>query len=65
MHKYARLDFDATDTQDQYAIVYNDFADNSGDCSILWFDTAEQRAEHIKKDIANGVIFLTEENQNA
>lgn len=65
MHKYAWLDFDSTDTQDQYAIAYNDYADKSGDDFVLWFDTAEQRAEHIKKDIANGVIFLTEENQNA
>lgn len=60
--KYAWLDFDPTDTQDQYAIAYNDYADKSGDDFVAWFDTAEQRAEQIKRDIANGVIFLMGEN---
>ncbi len=65
MPRYAWLDFDPNDTQDQYAIAYNDYADKSGDDFVLWFDTESQRAEHIKKDIANGVIFLTEEKENA
>jgi len=58
--KYALLDFDAEDTQDQYAIVYNDYEDRSGDCHIEWFDTEEQRARRIEKDVSNGVTFLTE-----
>jgi hypothetical protein len=33
--KYAWLDFDPTDTQDQYAIAYNDYADKSGDDFVL------------------------------
>lgn len=63
MPRYAWLDFDPTDTQDQYAIVYNDFADKSGDDFVLWFDTEEQRADQMKKDISNGIIF--KELQNA
>lgn len=65
MPRYAWFGFDPTDTQDQYAIVYNDFADKSGDDFVLWFDTEEQRAEQVKKDLMNEVIFLEEEKQNA
>jgi hypothetical protein len=59
MPKYAVIDFDSTDTQDQYAIVYNDYPDGTGDTNIEWFDTEEQRTSRIEKDIANGIIFLT------
>jgi hypothetical protein len=59
MNKYAMLDFDSTDTEDQYAIVYNAYADGSGDTHIEWFDTKDQRAIRVEKDINNGVIFLT------
>lgn len=55
--KYAVLDFDPTDTEDQYAIVYNDYKDRSGDCHIEWFDTEEQRARRIVKDIQKGIVF--------
>jgi hypothetical protein len=58
MPKYAVLDFDPADTQDQYAIVYNDHADRGGDCHIEWFDTEDQRARRVEKDINNGVVFL-------
>lgn len=63
MPKYAVLDFDPTDTQDQFAIVYNDYADRSGDCHIEWFDTEEQRAKQIEKAIKNGIIFLPKFNK--
>lgn len=59
MNKYALLDFDPTDTQDQYAIVYNDFADGSGDCHIEWFDTEEQRASRVAQDLNSGVVFIS------
>lgn len=59
MPKYATLDFDPTDTQDQFAIVYNDYADGGGDCRIDWFDTEELRAIQVGKDIKNGVVFLS------
>ena len=59
MPKYAVIDFDAEDTQDQYAIVYNDYPDGTGDTNIEWFDTEEQRASRIEKDISNGVVFLS------
>jgi hypothetical protein len=59
MPKYAVIDFDAEDTQDQYAIVYNDYPDGTGDTNIEWFDTEEQRANRIEKDISNGVVFLS------
>jgi hypothetical protein len=59
MPKYAVLDFDPADTQDQYAIVYNDYKDQSGDTHIEWFDTEDQRARRVEKDIAKGVVFLT------
>ena len=59
MNKYALLDFDPTDTQDQYAIVYNNHADGSADCHIEWFDTEEQRANRVAKDLGNGVVFLS------
>jgi len=66
MNKYAMLDFDPTDTQDQYAIVYNAYANQSGDNHIEWFDTEEERARRVEKDINNGVKFLNKwENQNA
>jgi len=65
MPRYAWLDFDPSDTQDQYAIAYNDFADKSGDTLVNWFDTEEERAEQVKKDLTNGIIFLEEEKQNA
>jgi len=58
MITYAVLDFDPTDTQDQYAIVYNNYKDRSGDDWIEWFDTEEQRAQRVEKDITNKVIFL-------
>jgi hypothetical protein len=60
MPRYAWLDFDKTDTQDQYAIAYNNYKDKSGDAFVLWFDTEAQRAERIKKDVSDGVVFLTE-----
>ena len=59
MLKFAVIDFDSEDTQDQYAIVYNNYKDMSGDTNIEWFDTEEQRANQIQRDIANGVVFLT------
>jgi hypothetical protein len=58
MPRYAVLDFDPADTQDQYALVYNDYADRSGDCHIEWFDTEEQRAKQVEKDISKGVVIL-------
>ena len=66
MPKYAILDFDPTDSAEQFAIVYNDFADQSGDCSIEWFDTDEDRAVRVEQQVKNGVLFLTEwEKENA
>jgi len=59
MHKYAILDFDQTDTQDQYAIFYNDYSDGSGDCHSEWFDTEDQRTKRVEKDINNGIVFLS------
>ena len=59
MLKYAVLDFDPQDTQDQYAIVYNDYKDQSGDTHIEWFDSEDQRSKQVEKDIAKGVFFLT------
>jgi hypothetical protein len=56
--KYAILDFDSKDTQDQYAILYNYYSDGSGDIYSEWFDTEEQRAKKIEKDIKNGVVFF-------
>lgn len=58
MITYAVLDFDPTDTQDQYAIVYNNYKDRSGEDWLEWFDTEEQRAKRVEKDITNKVIFL-------
>lgn len=58
MNTYALLDFDPTDTQDQYGIVYNNYKDRSGDDWIEWFDTEEQRANKVEKDIKSGVVFL-------
>jgi hypothetical protein len=58
MPRYAVLDFDPADTQDQYALVYNDYADRSGDCHIEWFDTEEQRAKQVEKDTSKGVVIL-------
>jgi hypothetical protein len=58
MPKYAMLDFDPVDTQDQYAIAYNDYPDSRGDMNVEWFDTEEQRAIQVKKDISNGIVFL-------
>lgn len=62
MPRYAYLDFDATDIQDQYAIVYNDYADGSGDAHIEWFDTEELRAKQIDKDKQVGIIFMEKAN---
>ena len=65
MPKYAILDFDPTDTEDQFAIVYNNHADGSGDCHIEWFDTEDQRARRAEKDINNKIVFLNNwEKQN-
>jgi hypothetical protein len=58
MPKYAMLDFDPTDTQDQFAIVYNNHADGSGDCHIEWFDTEDQRSIQVEKDINKEIVFL-------
>jgi hypothetical protein len=58
MPKYAMLDFDPSDKEDQYAIAYNDYPDGSGDTNVEWYDTEELRANQVEKDIANGVVFL-------
>lgn len=58
MPKYAMLDFDPKDTQDQYAIAYNNYQDGSGDTYVEWFDTDDLRAKQIEKDIKDGVVFL-------
>jgi len=60
MNKYALLDFDPTDSADQFAIVYNDHANGSGDTFIEWFDTDESRATRVEAQVKNGVIFLVE-----
>ena len=66
MPKYAKLDFDPQDTQDQYAIAYNEYQDGGGDMRVDWFDTDELRAEQVVKDVNNGIIFLTKwEKENA
>jgi hypothetical protein len=66
MHKYAMLDFDPTDSADQFAIVYNNYKDQSGDSFIEWFDTDESRAVRIEQQVNNGVIFLVKwETENA
>ena len=62
MPKYAYLDFDPTDTQDQYAIVYNDYEDGSGDSHVEWFDTEELRAKQMEKDKQVGIIFREKAN---
>ena len=54
------LDFDPTDSADQFAIVYNDFANGSSDTNIEWFDTDEARAIRVEQQVKNGVIFLDE-----
>lgn len=59
MPRYAILDFDPKDTQDQYAIAYNNYQNGSGDTHVEWFDTNDLRAKQVEKDINNGVIFLT------
>ena len=59
MTKYALLDFDPPDRADQFAIVYNDFANGSGDTFIEWFDTDESRAIRVEEQVNNGVLFLT------
>ena len=58
MPKYAMLDFDPQDTQDQYAIAYNEYKDGGGDMRVDWFDTDELRAKQVAKDVNNGIIFL-------
>jgi hypothetical protein len=58
MTKYAILDFDLTDNDDQYAIFYNDYPDGSGDFDSAWFDTEEKRAVRVEKDINEGIIFF-------
>jgi len=66
MPKYAMLDFDPTDSAEQFAIVYNDYKDQSGDSDIEWFDTDESRAVRVEQQVKNGIIFLTEwETENA
>lgn len=66
MPKYAMLDFDPTDSSDQFAIVYNNYKDRSGDTHIEWFDTDEARAVRVEQQVKDGVIFLTEwENRYA
>ena len=66
MPKYAILDFDPTDSAEQFAIVYNDYIDGGGDCHIDWFDNEHMRASQVEKDINNGIIYLTKwEKQNA
>lgn len=60
MLTFATLDFDPTDIQDQYAIIYNNYKDRSGDDSIQWFDTEEERARRVEKDTKDGVIFLSQ-----
>ena len=58
MPKYAMLDFDPLDKEDQYAIAYNDHPDSSGDTNVEWFDTEELRAKQVEKDLKNGIVFL-------
>jgi hypothetical protein len=58
MNKYAVLDFDPTDNDDQYAIFYNECPDGGGDYHSEWFETKEQRAKKIEIDIKNGIVFL-------
>ena len=66
MPKYAMLDFDPTDSAEQFAIVYNDYKDKSGDSHVEWFDTDESRAIRIEQQVKDGVIFLIEwETENA
>lgn len=66
MPKYAMLDFDPTDSADQFAIVYNNYKDQSGDTHIEWFDADEERTVRVEQQVRDGVIFLTEwENANA
>jgi hypothetical protein len=60
MLTFATLDFDPTDSQDQYAIIYNNYKDRSGDDWINWFDTEEERARRVEKDIQDGIIFLSQ-----
>jgi hypothetical protein len=66
MPKYAMLDFDPLDKEDQYAIAYNDHSDSSGDTNVEWFDTEELRAKQVEKDLKNGIVFLNKwEKENA
>jgi hypothetical protein len=66
MPKYAMLDFDPLDKEDQYAIAYNDHPDSSGDTNVEWFDTEELRAKQVEKDLKNGIVFLNKwEKENA
>ena len=66
MPKYAMLDFDPTDSADQFAIVYNNYKDQSGDTFIEWFDTDESRSVRVEQQVKDGVKFLTEwEDRNA
>jgi len=60
MYKYAILDFDLTDSADQFAIVYNNFTNGAGDTFIEWFDTNESRDTRVQEQVNNGVIFLVE-----
>jgi len=60
MPKYAMLDFDSTDSAEQFAIVYNDYKDKSGDSYVEWFDTDESRAIRIEQQVKDGVLFLIE-----
>ena len=59
MYKYAILDFYPEDSDDQYAIFYNDYSDGGGDCHSEWFESEEQRARRIEKDIKAGIVFLS------
>jgi hypothetical protein len=66
MPKYAMLEFDPSDKEDQYGIAYNDYSNGSGDTNVEWFDTEESRAKQVEKDLNNGIIFLSKwETQNA
>ena len=60
MPRYAMLDFDPTDSADQFAIVYNNYKDQSGDIHIEWFDTDESRAIRVEQQVKDGVLFLIE-----
>lgn len=59
MPKYLFLDFDPTDTQDQYAIVHPNYY-GDGDPFIEWFDTDELRAIRLEKYQGEGFTIIKE-----